>query len=139
MLIPQNQCMTKFLWSYKLFTSLLAPKSHSPVNYYFLRKILAVLLYVQLLWANFYFVIPQSSSSSKPHSITSMVTIFKSFMGCSAVSLVNDKSCSGRGDCLNGTCLCEIRFSGEDCTTFNIPFYAGKWQIFKILILGNVR
>lgn len=41
-------------------------------------------------------------------------------------SLVKDSPCSGRGDCLNGTCLCEIRFSGDECSAFNIPYHAGK-------------
>lgn len=34
--------------------------------------------------------------------------------------------CSGRGDCLNGTCFCEIRYSGDECTGFNLPYHAGK-------------
>lgn len=34
--------------------------------------------------------------------------------------------CSGRGDCLNGTCLCEIRYSGAECSGFNLPYHAGE-------------
>lgn len=55
---------------------------------------------------------------------------FSSFMRCSRdiidTSLDKDSPCSGRGDCLNGTCLCEIRFSGDECSAFNIPYHAGK-------------
>lgn len=36
--------------------------------------------------------------------------------------------CSGRGDCLNGTCLCEIRYSGDECDNFNIPYHAGTTE-----------
>lgn len=35
--------------------------------------------------------------------------------------------CSGRGDCLNGTCFCDIRYSGDECTGFNVPYHAGNW------------
>lgn len=35
--------------------------------------------------------------------------------------------CSGRGDCLNGTCMCEIRYSGDECDSYNIPYHAGKF------------
>lgn len=34
--------------------------------------------------------------------------------------------CSGRGDCLNGTCLCEIRYTGVECDNYNLPYHASK-------------
>lgn len=33
--------------------------------------------------------------------------------------------CSGRGECHNGTCLCEIRFAGEYCNGPNLPYHTG--------------
>lgn len=41
--------------------------------------------------------------------------------------------CSGRGECLNGTCLCEIRYSGDMCDGPNLPYHAGKCFIFVFL------
>jgi hypothetical protein len=45
------------------------------------------------------------------------------------------EACSGRGDCLNGTCLCEIRYTGDECTGFNIPYHAGKQNAVAFHIL----
>lgn len=42
----------------------------------------------------------------------------------------DDTPCSGRGDCLNGTCLCEIRYSGDECSGFNLPYHAGKLLLY---------
>lgn len=43
--------------------------------------------------------------------------------------------CSGRGECLNGTCLCEIRYSGDTCDGPNFPYHAGtvyKYYVNKL-------
>lgn len=47
-----------------------------------------------------------------------------------AAALQNDSvtPCSGRGDCLNGTCLCEIRYAGDECASFNLPYHAGMYR-----------
>lgn len=66
-----------------------------------------------------------------------MLTKLKSLMSCTSNSIVNSIShpaheksvgipCSGRGDCLNGTCFCEIRYSGDECDSFNISYHASK-------------
>lgn len=62
-----------------------------------------------------------------------MFSRLKTFMGCSPKEFVAvaagagpQETCSGRGDCLNGTCLCEIRFSGDACTGINLPYHAGE-------------
>lgn len=49
----------------------------------------------------------------------------------------DDTPCSGRGDCLNGTCLCEIRYSGDECSGFNLPYHAGKidLMVFDLFII----
>lgn len=43
--------------------------------------------------------------------------------------------CSGRGECHNGTCLCEIRFSGEICDGPNVPYHAGIGGVFFLVAL----
>lgn len=43
--------------------------------------------------------------------------------------------CSGRGECYNGTCLCEIRFSGEYCDGPNLPYHAGIGGVFLLVAL----
>lgn len=63
-----------------------------------------------------------------------MVSRFERLMGCSSIPIGETSpetvaQCSGRGDCLNGTCLCEIRYSGEECSGFNLPYHAGKLLI----------
>ncbi|XP_059618468.1 uncharacterized protein LOC132262966 [Phlebotomus argentipes] len=71
-----------------------------------------------------------------------MISRFQNFMGCSSTALgeapPDDQTCSGRGDCLNGTCLCEIRYSGDECSTFNLPYHAGVSSIFYLVALVSL-
>ncbi|XP_026728429.1 uncharacterized protein LOC113494329 isoform X2 [Trichoplusia ni] len=41
--------------------------------------------------------------------------------------------CSGRGDCMNGTCLCEIRYSGDECAGPNLPYHACIGGVFLLV------
>ncbi|KAL4703760.1 hypothetical protein ACJJTC_017548 [Scirpophaga incertulas] len=41
--------------------------------------------------------------------------------------------CSGRGDCLNGTCLCEIRYAGDECAAPNLPYHACIGGVFLVV------
>ncbi|XP_061380528.1 uncharacterized protein LOC116775055 isoform X2 [Danaus plexippus] len=41
--------------------------------------------------------------------------------------------CSGRGDCMNGTCLCEIRYSGDECAGPNLPYHACIGGVFLMV------
>ncbi|XP_053961281.1 uncharacterized protein LOC128865199 [Anastrepha ludens] len=50
----------------------------------------------------------------------------------------NIATCSGHGDCLNGTCLCEIRYAGDECSGFNLPYYAGISAVFYFVALVSV-
>lgn len=50
----------------------------------------------------------------------------------------NIATCSGRGDCLNGTCLCDIRYAGDECSGFNLPYYAGISTVFYFVALVSV-
>lgn len=42
-------------------------------------------------------------------------------------------SCSGRGDCMNGTCLCEIRYAGDECAAPNMPYHACIGGVFLLV------
>ncbi|XP_055372274.1 uncharacterized protein LOC129606162 [Condylostylus longicornis] len=76
-----------------------------------------------------------------------MIPSFHELMRCSSSVLKNappgneniqddnTATCSGRGDCLNGTCLCEIRYSGDECTGFNLPYHAGISSVFYFVAL----
>ncbi|CAK1590929.1 unnamed protein product [Parnassius mnemosyne] len=41
--------------------------------------------------------------------------------------------CSGRGDCMNGTCLCEIRYAGDECAGPNMPYHACIGGMFLVV------
>ncbi|CAH1974938.1 unnamed protein product [Acanthoscelides obtectus] len=41
--------------------------------------------------------------------------------------------CSGRGECHNGTCMCDIRFTGELCDGPNLPYHAGIGGVFCVI------
>ncbi|RVE50782.1 hypothetical protein evm_004531 [Chilo suppressalis] len=41
--------------------------------------------------------------------------------------------CSGRGDCMNGTCLCEIRYAGDECAAPNLPYHACIGGVFLLV------
>ncbi|XP_077282905.1 uncharacterized protein LOC143908926 [Arctopsyche grandis] len=38
--------------------------------------------------------------------------------------------CSGRGECWNGTCYCEIQYSGDACNGPNLPYHRGIGGVF---------
>nr|XP_023022572.1 uncharacterized protein LOC111510851 [Leptinotarsa decemlineata] len=38
--------------------------------------------------------------------------------------------CSGRGECYNGTCMCDIRFTGDLCDGPNFPYHVGIGGVF---------
>ncbi|KAH8397611.1 hypothetical protein KR215_003822 [Drosophila sulfurigaster] len=50
----------------------------------------------------------------------------------------SDISCSGRGDCVNNTCVCDIRYSGDECDFVNLPYYAGISTVFYVVALVSV-
>ncbi|KAF5274094.1 hypothetical protein FQR65_LT04492 [Abscondita terminalis] len=54
--------------------------------------------------------------------------LLMSELGCTS-------DCSGRGECHNGTCVCEIRFSGDYCDGPNLPYYAGIGGVFLLIAL----
>ncbi|XP_052744168.1 uncharacterized protein LOC112050265 [Bicyclus anynana] len=43
------------------------------------------------------------------------------------------RDCSGHGDCMNGTCLCEIRYTGDECAGHNMPYHACIGGLFLLV------
>lgn len=55
-------------------------------------------------------------------------------MGCSDEDEFNPKVCSGRGECgPNNSCICEIRYTGDNCLDYNKSYHAGKKILFNAL------
>lgn len=53
-------------------------------------------------------------------------------MGCSEAGGDEFKPtiCSGRGECgPNNSCICEIRFTGDNCMDYNRSYHAGKMKL----------
>ncbi|XP_022902573.2 uncharacterized protein [Onthophagus taurus] len=46
-----------------------------------------------------------------------------------------NSDCSGRGECHNGTCYCEIRYSGDYCNFPNLPYHAAIGGLFLLVAL----
>lgn len=80
-----------------------------------------------------------------------MLEDFKKFMRCSSTifsassspspsskSAALDEICSGRGECFNGTCQCKIQYIGEECSAFNVPYYAGISSIFYLVAVVSM-
>lgn len=72
-----------------------------------------------------------------------MISRLHSLMGCSSGGLGSipadgKPDCSGRGECMNGTCLCEIRYSGDECSGFNLPYHAGISSVFFFVALVSL-
>jgi len=44
-------------------------------------------------------------------------------------------NCSGHGECINGVCVCEIQFEGEECRRANSSYFVGFASIFFTLAL----
>ncbi|CAG9862633.1 unnamed protein product [Phyllotreta striolata] len=45
------------------------------------------------------------------------------------------RDCSGRGECYNGTCMCDIRFTGDVCDGPNLPYHTGIGGVFFLISL----
>lgn len=56
----------------------------------------------------------------------------------SAISDSTEILCNGRGECDNGTCICEIRYSGDECRAFNLPYHAGISSVFYCVALFSL-
>lgn len=82
-----------------------------------------------------------------------MISTIRSIMGCSAkhpaellasaasnaaASTTEYLQCSGRGECNNGTCICEIRYSGDECSLLNLPYHASVSSIYYVVALFSL-
>lgn len=88
-----------------------------------------------------------------------MISTIRSIMGCSAkirepfssttpgstgtgaaaaAGVGSELLCSGRGECNNGTCICEIRYSGDECSLLNLPYHASVSTIYYVVALFSL-
>ena len=49
-----------------------------------------------------------------------------------------DANCSGHGECLNGSCYCQIQFEGTECKTLNFSYHVAFASIFFLLALTSL-
>jgi hypothetical protein len=60
-------------------------------------------------------------------------------MSCSElIELDSNQVCSGRGECVlgpkgNETCICEIKYTGENCSNINDFYYRGMSIVFYVV------
>lgn len=58
-------------------------------------------------------------------------------MACNELDDDNPVVCSGRGECSgtgpNETCICEIKFTGDNCSNYNKTYYAGISIVFYVV------
>ncbi|XP_070581697.1 uncharacterized protein [Ptychodera flava] len=63
---------------------------------------------------------------------TTLSTLVTLFEGPSVMDLC-PYNCSGRGVCEEGLCICEVQYSGGDCTESNLPYHVAFGCIFFLL------
>ncbi|XP_060536212.1 uncharacterized protein LOC132708106 [Cylas formicarius] len=61
--------------------------------------------------------------------------MFRHLLLMSGLTSTCNRDCSGRGECNNGTCMCDIRFTGELCDDPNLPYHAGIGGVFIFIAL----
>ncbi|OXA45673.1 E3 ubiquitin-protein ligase LAP [Folsomia candida] len=52
--------------------------------------------------------------------------------------MCSSANCSGHGECLNGTCLCEIKFAGEECDGINVNYHVSLASVYLIVALVSL-
>ncbi|XP_046913542.2 uncharacterized protein LOC124494423 [Dermatophagoides farinae] len=72
--------------------------------------------------------------SSSPSSSSSLVTMRQSQSSLSPFSDNSCRSnCSGHGDCYNGTCFCEVEYSGGTCDHPNLKYYISFSTVYYMI------
>ena len=60
----------------------------------------------------------------------------------SAFMMVDDglcpRNCSGKGDCLSGTCLCQVQYSGWSCSDSNLGYYITFGVLFYLISFTTI-
>ncbi|XP_044265309.1 uncharacterized protein LOC123011759 [Tribolium madens] len=59
--------------------------------------------------------------------------MFRSLLQMAGLGSSCSRDCSGRGECNNGTCMCDIRYTGEVCDGPNLPYHAGIGGVFFLV------
>ena len=47
-------------------------------------------------------------------------------------------NCSGHGECLNGSCYCQIQYEGRECKRINFSYHVAFSSIFFLLALTSL-
>lgn len=47
-------------------------------------------------------------------------------------------NCSGHGECMNGTCFCEVQFEGVRCSEPNVGYHVGFASVFLLVALTSL-
>ncbi|CAH2057055.1 unnamed protein product, partial [Iphiclides podalirius] len=63
----------------------------------------------------------------------SLIAYYADVMSAAARDAGCALGCNGRGDCMNGTCLCEIRYAGDECARPNMPYHACIGGVFLVV------
>ncbi|GJQ81385.1 hypothetical protein Trydic_g18251 [Trypoxylus dichotomus] len=72
--------------------------------------------------------------AEQPFSVRRPPGMFRQLLRMTGLQSCTD-DCSGRGECHNGTCLCEIRYAGDHCDGPNLPYHASIGSVFLLVAL----
>jgi len=84
---------------------------------------------------------PSSASFSFGQRSSRRLTSFLSNMETELDQLANTDchaNCSGHGECLNGSCYCQIQYEGRECKRINFSYHVAFSSIFFLLALTSL-
>merc|ERR1719211_143579 len=79
-----------------------------------------------------------SSFTLVSRRLTSLWTQMNVISEESGMSMLCHANCSGHGECLNGSCYCQIQFEGEECKRINFSYHVAFSSIFFLLALTSL-
>ncbi|KAF2357636.1 Zinc finger RING-CH-type [Trinorchestia longiramus] len=75
-----------------------------------------------------------SSTTQSPHFteviVNSLLSMYNKMVYSASENGSCHADCSGRGECLNGTCFCSVQYEGESCNDPNVAYFASFSCIF---------
>nr|XP_006820411.1 PREDICTED: uncharacterized protein LOC102810141 [Saccoglossus kowalevskii] len=63
----------------------------------------------------------------------STLSSFLLLVDSTAAECNNTYNCSGHGACVDGECICEVQYAGDNCTNTNLSYYIAFGLIFFLL------
>ncbi|XP_018021961.1 uncharacterized protein LOC108678125 [Hyalella azteca] len=73
--------------------------------------------------------------------VNSLMSLYNKMVYSASENGSCQADCSGRGECLNGTCFCSVQYEGETCNDPNVAYFASFSCIFfciAIISLGQL-